>query len=324
MSEQQQQQQKLRITCSQRALLSDLSVLLLEQYEGTIGASSDEGSKEDLDPIHRWIGSTPGAMDLLVELSCKTATANDACKAVMASDDSNRSRPDTAEVYTAGPTETGQLKSAGVALPGMKAPAVKGQVMQPTLATVPEQASPAANPQKTDDLREGPKSKLLSNLVDELILLLSNTPWMCASLAQLLPLLSAASKDLVRQQQVTQGDLISASGEDLTLVTGTDILVYTGAVERMASLLQAQQQQQQQQQQGTPNDQQGLQTPLGSLQQQQFAMRLQAAHAAAGGGGSTPGMFQTELARPPVLGEAETWRTGYEDVGLITAVSGPY
>lgn len=33
-------------------------------------------------------------------------------------------------------------------------------------------------------------------------------------------------------------------------------------------------------------------------------MRLQAAHAAAGGGGSTPGMFQTELARP-VLGEGE-------------------
>lgn len=44
----------------------------------------------------------------------------------MASDDSNRSRPDTAEVYTTGPTEFGQLKSAGVALPGMKAPAVKG------------------------------------------------------------------------------------------------------------------------------------------------------------------------------------------------------
>lgn len=46
------------------------------------------------------------------------------------------------------------------------------------------------------------RSAQLSNLVDELILLLSNTPWMCASLAQLLPLLSAASKDLVRQQQV--------------------------------------------------------------------------------------------------------------------------
>lgn len=33
--------------------------------------------------------------------------------------------------------------------------------MQPTLATVPEQASPAANPQKADDREEGPKSKLV-------------------------------------------------------------------------------------------------------------------------------------------------------------------
>ncbi|KAF4704057.1 hypothetical protein FOZ62_025190, partial [Perkinsus olseni] len=270
----------------QRALLSDLSAILLEFYKGrTAGAPSDSeqlGEEETapLDPISRWISSTPGAVDLLVQLSKQPATTttqpstqvDNALRDVVAPSTPPRaiSGPSTAEA-SARPSDTGQQQQSGLPLPLAKPPTGK-RMIRPPMMSVPEHAPASVSPEESCDATVGggdlSNQALLDDLVNELILLLANTPWMCASLAQLLPLLSSQSKDFIRQQQVTQGSLISAANGDLTLVTGTDILVYTGSVEKMASLLQIQQQQQ-----GTSSGHEVSQphTSLAS-QQQQFVL----------------------------------------------------
>ncbi|KAF4724141.1 hypothetical protein FOZ63_025089, partial [Perkinsus olseni] len=209
-----------------------------------------------VDPISRWISSTPGAVDLLVQLSKQPATTttqpstqvDNASRDVVApsTPPSAISGPSTAEA-SAGPSDAGQQQQSGLPLPLAKPPTGK-RMIRPPMMSVPEHAPASVSPEESCDATVGggdlSNQALLDDLVNQLILLLANTPWMCASLAQLLPLLSAQSKDFIRQQQVTQGSLISAANGDLTLVTGTDILVYTGSVEKMASLLQIQQQQQ--------------------------------------------------------------------------------
>ncbi|EER18472.1 hypothetical protein Pmar_PMAR005416 [Perkinsus marinus ATCC 50983] len=282
------------LTPKQRALLSALSAKLLEQYKGRIEAEEKEdGERTCMDPISRWIGSTPGAMDLLVQLS---EPSSDEEALGESSSDSPHTSAIGRSAAAAGPADEGPSKSVG----GLSLPVTKhssGRMTRSSLTTVPEQATMPVQA-GFDISGEASRSTLLDDLVNELVLLLANTPWMCASLAQLLPLLSPTSKDLVRQQQVTQSDLISASEGDLTLVTGTDILVYTGSVEKMAALLQSQ---------GTLTGQQ-VQSPLAfQQQQQQAAIRLQAAHAAAagGGGGISPGMSQGGLARP-IVGPGQT------------------
>ncbi|KAF4680432.1 hypothetical protein FOZ60_013483 [Perkinsus olseni] len=338
----------------QRALLSDLSAILLEFYKGrTAGAPSDSeqlGEEETapLDPISRWISSTPGAVDLLVQLSKQPATTttqpstqvDNALRDVVAPSTPPRaiSGPSTAEA-SARPSDTGQQQQSGLPLPLAKPPTGK-RMIRPPMMSVPEHAPASVSPEESCDATVGggdlSNQALLDDLVNELILLLANTPWI---------------KDFIRQQQVTQGSLISAANGDLTLVTGTDILVYTGSVEKMASLLQIQQQQQgtssghevpqphtslasQQQQFVLPSPllpsqspfRQGgsmqtanggggmLASPLPPQQTIQQAMRLQAAQAAAaaaagGGGGASPGMLQTGLARPvPGPGQAQPKR----------------
>ncbi|KAF4656531.1 hypothetical protein FOL47_008888 [Perkinsus chesapeaki] len=342
---------------NKEALLSNLCTMLLDHYKGAVeGANKVESNNasSSLDTVSQWIRTTPGAMDLIVELSnTKPAISTGGDQGSMAVQ---------GVTSATGPSEPKeeedpQTTTAGnLSMPTGKPPLAK-RLSRPPMMSVPEHA-PATMPQDNNAAMRltvanssSSSTITLDDLVNEIILLLANTQWMCASLAQILPLLKPESKSFIRQQQVTQGNLISAAHGDLTLVTGTDIVVYTGSVDRLAALLQQQPQQQPQTPLWltTPQQQfvvasplfgqspfsagqggytsmisQGgiLASPLPPQQTIQQAMRLQAAQAVAAAGSMavTPqGLQHAGIARPiPGPGQTQPKR-GVLDMDTLSS-----